>query len=139
MILKKLTKNVEWHLYREARIRELVRERRSEHIMEHRPGDIKKNPTENEAVRNLSEVEAVRSSGVIIYHPERWLAVMDKLYSSLGGVLYKLAVARYRHNEEYTDTCRRLEISKNKYFLLLGEIRILGVIYAVEAGLLKTG
>lgn len=139
MNLNKLIKIADWYLYKDVVIRRLVKEKRAGFIANTLPGDIKSNPTENTAIKHLSEVTSVvERSGKIIYFPERWITLFDKLYSSLEGQFLDIATARYNRKEKYVVTCARLEITANKYFAMLKEIRVMAVIYAVELGLIKT-
>ena len=139
MNLKKLIKIADWYLYKDVTIRRLVKEKRAGFIANTLPGDIKSNPTENTAIKHLSEVTSVvERNGKIIYFPERWIILFDKLYNSLEGQFLAIATARYNRKEKYVVTCARLEITANKYFAVLKEIRVMAVIYAVELGLIKT-
>ena len=122
MNLNKLIKIADWYLYKDVVIRRLV-----------------SNPTENTAIKHLSEfTSVVERNGKIIYFPERWIILFDKLYNSLEGQFLAIATARYNRKEKYAVTCARLEITANKYFAVLKEIRVMAVIYAVELGLIKT-
>lgn len=139
MNLNKLIKIADWYLYKDVVIRRLVKEKRAGFIANTLPGDIKSNPTENTAIKHLSEVTSViERNGKIIYFPERWIILFDKLYNSLEGQFLAIATARYNRKEKYVVTCARLEITANKYFAVLKEIRVMAVIYAVELGLIKT-
>lgn len=139
MNLNKLIKIADWYLYKDVVIRRLVKEKRAGFIANTLPGDIKSNPTENTAIKHLSEVTSVvERNGKIIYFPERWIILFDKLYNSLEGQFLAIATARYSRKEKYVVTCARLEITANKYFAVLKEIRVMAVIYAVELGLIKT-
>lgn len=139
MNLNKLIKIADWYLYKDVTIRRLVKEKRAGFIANTLPGDIKSNPTENTAIKHLSEVTSVvERNGKIIYFPERWIILFDKLYNSLEGQFLAIATARYNRKEKYVVTCARLEITANKYFAVLKEIRVMAVIYAVELGLIKT-
>lgn len=139
MNLNKLIKIADWYLYKDVVIRRLVKEKRAGFIANTLPGDIKSNPTENTAIKHLSEVTSVvERNGKIIYFPERWIILFDKLYNSLEGQFLAIATARYNRKEKYAVTCARLEITANKYFAVLKEIRVMAVIYAVELGLIKT-
>lgn len=139
MNLNKLIKIADWYLYKDVAIRRLVKEKRAGFIANTLPGDIKSNPTENTAIKHLSEVTSVvERNGKIIYFPERWIILFDKLYNSLEGQFLAIATARYNRKEKYVVTCARLEITANKYFAVLKEIRVMAVIYAVELGLIKT-
>ncbi len=139
MNLNKLIKIADWYLYKDVAIRRLVKEKRAGFIANTLPGDIKSNPTENTAIKHLSEVTSVvERNGKIIYFPERWIILFDKLYNSLEGQFLAIATARYNRKEKYVVTCARLEITANKYFAMLKEIRVMAVIYAVELGLIKT-
>ena len=139
MNLNKLIKIADWYLYKDVVIRRLVKEKRAGFIANTLPGDIKSNPTENTAIKHLSEVTSVvERNGKIIYFPERWIILFDKLYNSLEGQFLAIATARYSRKEKYVVTCARLEITANKYFTVLKEIRVMAVIYAVELGLIKT-
>lgn len=139
MNLNKLIKIADWYLYKDVAIRRLVKEKRAGFIADTLPGDIKSNPTENTAIKHLSEVTSVvERNGKIIYFPERWIILFDKLYNSLEGQFLAIATARYNRKEKYVVTCARLEITANKYFAVLKEIRVMAVIYAVELGLIKT-
>lgn len=139
MNLNKLIKIADWYLYKDVVIRRLVKEKRAGFIANTLPGDIKSNPTENTAIKHLSEVTSViERNGKIIYFPERWIILFDKLYNSLEGQFLAIATARYNRKEKYVVTCARLEITANKYFTVLKEIRVMAVIYAVELGLIKT-
>lgn len=139
MNLNKLIKIADWYLYKDVAIRRLVKEKRAGFIANTLPGDIKSNPTENTAIKHLSEVTSVvERNGKIIYFPERWIILFDKLYNSLEGQFLAIATARYNRKEKYVVTCARLEITANKYFTVLKEIRVMAVIYAVELGLIKT-
>lgn len=139
MNLNKLIKIADWYLYKDVAIRRLVKEKRAGFIANTLPGDIRSNPTENTAIKHLSEVTSVvERNGKIIYFPERWIILFDKLYNSLEGQFLAIATARYNRKEKYVVTCARLEITANKYFAVLKEIRVMAVIYAVELGLIKT-
>ena len=139
MNLNKLIKIADWYLYKDVVIRRLVKEKRAGFIANTLPGDIKSNPTENTAIKHLSEVTSVvERNGKIIYFPERWIILFDKLYNSLEGQFLAIATARYNRKEKYVVTCASLEITANKYFAVLKEIRVMAVIYAVELGLIKT-
>ena len=139
MNLNKLIKIADWYLYKDVVIRRLVKEKRAGFIANTLPGDIKSNPTENTAIKHLSEVTSVvERNGKIIYFPERWIILFDKLYNSLEEQFLAIATARYKREEKYVVTCARLEITANKYFAVLKEIRVMAVIYAVELGLIKT-
>lgn len=139
MNLNKLIKIADWYLYKDVVIRRLVKEKHAGFIANTLPGDIKSNPTENTAIKHLSEVTSVvERNGKIIYFPERWIILFDKLYNSLEGQFLAIATARYNRKEKYVVTCARLEITANKYFAVLKEIRVMAVIYAVELGLIKT-
>lgn len=139
MNLNKLIKIADWYLYKDVVIRRLVKEKRAGFIANTLPGDIRSNPTENTAIKHLSEVTSVvERNGKIIYFPERWIILFDKLYNSLEGQFLAIATARYNRKEKYVVTCARLEITANKYFAVLKEIRVMAVIYAVELGLIKT-
>lgn len=74
----------------------------------------------------------------MLYFPERWIILFDKLYSEMKGMMLSVAVARYQRREKYAVTCAKLEITPNKYFAILKEIRTIAVIYAVEMDILKT-
>ncbi len=139
MNLNKLIKKADWYLYKDVAIRRLVKEKRAGFVANTLPGDTKSNPTENTAIKHLSEVTSViEGNGKIIYFPERWIILFDKLYNSLEGQYLAIATARYNRKEKYVVTCARLEITANKYFAVLKEIRVMAVIYAVELGLIKT-
>lgn len=139
MKLNKLIQMADWYLYRENKIRRLVRERRTEVIINAMPGDIISSPTENTAIRHLTEIDSIAfNNGKVIYFPERWIILFDKLYSEIKGNMLSVAIGRYQRREKYAVTCARLEITPNRYFAILKEIRIIAVIYAVEMGILKT-
>lgn len=139
MKLNKLIQMADWYLYRENKIRRLVRERRTEVIVNAMPGDIISSPTENTAIRHLTEIGSIAfNNGKVIYFPERWIILFDKLYSEIKGNMLSVAIGRYQRREKYAVTCARLEITPNRYFAILKEIRIIAVIYAVEMGILKT-
>lgn len=139
MKLNKLIQMADWYLYRENKIRRLVRERRTEVIVNVMPGDIISSPTENTAIRHLTEIDSIAfNNGKVIYFPERWIILFDKLYSEIKGNMLSVAIGRYQRREKYAVTCARLEITPNRYFAILKEIRIIAVIYAVEMGILKT-
>lgn len=139
MKLNKLIQMADWYLYRENKIRRLVRERRTEVIINAMPGDIISSPTENTAIRHLTEIDSIAfKNGKVIYFPERWIILFDKLYSEIKGNMLSVAIGRYQRREKYAVTCARLEITPNRYFAILKEIRIIAVIYAVEMGILKT-
>lgn len=139
MKLNKLIQMADWYLYRENKIRRLVRERRTEVIVNAMPGDIISSPTENTAIRHLTEIDSIAfNNGKVIYFPERWIILFDKLYSEIKGNMLSVAIGRYQRREKYAVTCARLEITPNRYFAILKEIRIIAVIYAVEMDILKT-
>ena len=139
MNLNKLIKVADWYLYRENKIRRLVRERRTEVIVNAMPGDIISSPTENTAIRHLTEIDSIAfNNGKVIYFPERWIILFDKLYSEMKGIMLSIAVARYQRKENYAVTCAKLEITPNKYFAIIREIRIIAVMFAAEMGILKT-
>ena len=139
MKLNKLIQMADWYLYRENKIRRLVRERRTEVIVNVMPGDIISSPTENTAIRHLTEIDSIAfNNGKVVYFPERWIILFDKLYSEIKGNMLSVAIGRYQRREKYAVTCARLEITPNRYFAILKEIRIIAVIYAVEMGILKT-
>lgn len=139
MKLNKLIQMADWYLYRENKIRRLVRERRTEVIINAMPGDIISSPTENTAIRHLTEIDSIAfKNGKVIYFPERWIILFDKLYSEIKGNMLSVAIGRYQRREKYAVTCARLEITPNRYFAILKEIRIIAVIYAVEMDILKT-
>lgn len=56
----------------------------------------------------------------------------------MKGMMLSVAVARYQRREKYAVTCAKLEITPNKYFAILREIRIIAVMFAAEMGILKT-
>lgn len=139
MKLNKLIQMADWYLYRENKIRRLVRERRTEIIVNAMPGDIISSPTENTAIRHLTEIDSIAfNNGKVVYFPERWIILFDKLYSEIKGNMLSVAIGRYQRREKYAVTCARLEITPNRYFAILKEIRIIAVIYAVEMDILKT-
>lgn len=139
MKLNKLIQMADWYLYRENKIRRLVRERRTEVIVNAMPGDIISSPTENTAIRHLTEIDSIAfNNGKVVYFPERWIILFDKLYSEIKGNMLSVAIGRYQRREKYAVTCARLEITPNRYFAILKEIRIIAVIYAVEMDILKT-
>lgn len=142
MNLNKLIKVVDWYLYKENLIRQQVREareKRRQFTIHAMPGDITSNPTENTAISHLMEIGSIAwKNGKVIYFPERWIILFDKLYGEMKGVMLSVAVARYQRKEKYTVTCARLEITPNKYFAVLREIRTIAVVLAAEMGILKT-
>ena len=142
MNLNKLIKVVDWYLYKENLIRRQVREAREksrQFTVYAMPGDITSNPTENTAISHLTEIGSIAwKNGKVIYFPERWIILFDKLYSEMKGIMLSIAVARYQHREKYAVTCAKLEITPNKYFALLKEIRTIAVVLAVEMGILNT-
>ena len=142
MNLNKLIKVADWYLYRENLIRQQVREareKRRQFTIHAMPGDIMSNPTENTAIKHLTEIGSIAwKNGKVVYFPERWIILFDKLYSEMKGIMLSIAVARYQHKEKYAVTCAKLEITPNKYFAILREIRIIAVMFAVEMGILKT-
>ena len=139
MNLNKLIKVADWYLYRENLIRQMVREKRTEFTVKIMPGEIMSNPTENTAIKHLTEIDSiVWKNGKVVYFPERWIILFDKLYSEMKGIMLSIAVARYQRKENYAVTCAKLEITPNKYFAILRETRIIAVMFAAEMGILKT-
>lgn len=142
MNLNKLIKVADWYLYKENLIRQQVRqarEKRRQFTIYALPGDIRNNPTENTAITHLTEISSIAlKNGKVIYFPERWIILFNKLYSEMKGMMLFIAISRYQRKEKYAVTCARLEITPNKYFAILKEIRTIAVIHAVEMDILKT-
>ena len=119
-------KFIEYILYNEAAIREAVEEARL-HLPKYeiRNDNAIGDPTASEVIKNLMPVKLIVLDGRKIYHPEKWLEVIDKTrqYCAKHGELYtEIFKSRYG-SVYYAHTCELLNINDNKFYRILEKIR----------------
>ncbi len=132
-------RKIDFVFYHEAEIRDAVLDAREGNAPP--PGGARSknhisNPTEAKALRNLSPLRNVRVRGEYLEWPEDWLRVIDAVYAWCDGD--HLIVARDRYsNEDYRQTCAKLNISGTTYYSLLNEVRQRAALCAVQFGVIK--
>ncbi len=131
-------KKIDFVFYHEHEIRAAVRDARAGSKPQ---GGIRgknhiSNPTEAQAIRNVSPLRSVRVRGESLEWPEDWLRVVDAVYGWCTGDRLIVAHDRY-HNVDYADTCAKMCISSKTYYNFLNDVRQRAALCAVQLGLIK--
>lgn len=123
-------KQVDYIFNHEKQIRQAVFERRNDsggHTGGGGTGhSYVSDPTALHAIRLASELNFVQlGEGEKVWHPEKWLEVIDATYEWCAGDEIKSAIIerRYRRHDYYVTVCNDLHISQTTHSVLLTEIR----------------
>ena len=133
-------RKVDFIFYNEAKIRLAVEEMRLDDGRPHlRNTGRVSNPTEAQAVRNLTPLDKVSLDGLhTVEFPERWLEVVDKTWTWAklqDDCRYEVARRRYA-KEDYRKSCRELGISNSTRRRLFDFVRMYAALQAVQSGLI---
>lgn len=133
-------RKIDFIFYNEAKIRLAVEEMRLDDGRPRLPSNGVSNPTQMQAVRNLTPLEKVSLDGLhSVEFPERWLEVIDKTWSwAKAQPDCRAEVARRRYaKEDYRKTCRELGISESTLRRLFDLVRMYAALHAVQLGLIR--
>ena len=133
-------RKIDFIFYNEAKIRLAVEEMRLDDGRPRLPSNGISNPTQMQAVRNLTPLEKVSLDGVhSVEFPERWLEVVDKTWSwAKAQNDCRAEVARRRYaKEDYRITCRELGVSNSTRRRLFDFVRMYAALHAVQLGLIR--
>lgn len=132
-------KKVDFVFYHEHEIREAVRDARASSTPQQggfRGKNHISNPTEAQALRNVTPIKQVRVCGEDLVWPENWLKVIDAVYLWCDDNHRSVARNRYS-GEDYRQTCDRLHISDKTYYNLLNDVRNYAAVCAAQFGVIE--
>lgn len=132
-------RKIDFVFYNESKIRLAVEEMRLDDGRPRLPSNGVSNPTQLQAIRNLTPLEKVSLDGLhAVEFPERWLEVVDKTWSwAKSQPDCRAEVARRRYaKEDYRITCRELGISNTTRRRLFDFVRMYAALQAVQLGLI---
>ena len=131
-------KKIDFVFYHEHDIREAVRDARAGSRPQEglRGKNHISNPTEAQAIRNVSPIRRVKVCGEYLVWPERWLEVVDAVYLWCDETHRNVARDRYS-KKDYRRTCMRLCISRTQYYRMLNNVRRRAALCAVQLGVVK--
>lgn len=132
-------RKIDFVFYNESKIRLAVTEMRLDDGRPRLPSNGVSNPTQLQAIRNLTPLEKVSLDGLhAVEFPERWLEVVDKTWSwAKSQPDCRAEVARRRYaKEDYRITCRELGISNTTRRRLFDFVRMYAALQAVQLGLI---
>ena len=138
-----IVRKVEYVFYNEKNIRRAVNEKRLDsggHTGGENTGHaFVSDPTAVKAIRDAVEIEWVLlDNGDNIRWPERWIGVINAVYSWCGKDSIRLQVAKMRYRGcDYRDTCAELHISQSTYSAIMAEIRNYAMMCACQEQLIR--
>ena len=111
-------KLIDFVFYNEKEIRLLVEDERNNlKSPELRNGSGLSDPTARLAIKNLMPLPKVTIKSKELYHPERWLEVIQRTYNwnmRQSKLQYEIVKRRYAE-EDYRKTCSEFHISKTTF------------------------
>ncbi len=130
-------KKIDFVFYHEHEIREAVRDARAGSKPQggFRGKNHISNPTEAQAIRNVSPLKQAKVCGEYLAWPEKWLEVIDAVYLWCDDNHRSVARDRYS-KKDYRQTCDRLHISDKTYYNLLNEVRQYAAVCAAQFGVI---
>lgn len=126
---------IEWVLRHEAAIRTAIYEQRNDpgtHYGGGRGGNSISNPTEEQGIRNATELEVVSipiggrgGAEFRLSLPERWIKVCDKVRTKYAGSVYAEIIVQCYDTGESKSTKEIIDtigVSRTSFFVLKNEI-----------------
>lgn len=132
-------KKIDFVFYHEHEIREAVRDARASSTPQQngfRGKNHISNPTEAQALRNVTLLKQIKVCGRYLVYPEKWLKVIDAVYLWCDDDHRTVARDRYS-GEDYRQTCAKLTIAEATYYNLLNEVRQYAALCAAQFGVIE--
>jgi len=137
---KRAYKRIEWMFRHWRKLERAVLEAR-----EDRPrnqniggghGGYVSDPTASTAIRNITPIKFVEVDDELVRQPERWLSLMEHVYSQCSDVEKQVFHKRYFERVNPTRTAIDLYMAETTYFDLLNGIKSYAVEVALQDGLI---
>lgn len=130
---------VDFILYNEQAIKTAVYHERNDHKPNYKSRKpAYSDPTATEAIYQVEPLRnVILPTGEKVSHPEKWLEWTVKLYRAVNELQYALIISRYKERELYCKFCKKNGVSQATYNNLLRDIRIYGVLIAVDMDLIS--
>ena len=96
-------------------------------------------PTAMAAIKQISRIKSVvLDDGNTVYHPEKWLMVLNYLYSVFPKT-ERRAVRYFYNGHSAVETSMRFETSERNFYYMREDFRQACVELACQCGLVKVG
>ncbi len=94
-------------------------------------------PTAINAIKGITPIKSVTLfDGVVVRHPEKWLAVIDATYNNLDDLQRKAVKMRYQ-GKTYNDINEKVHISRTVYYAMLTDARNFAIAAACQINLIR--
>lgn len=128
---------IDFVFYNAQRIKKAVEEARQDRGSKNFNGSGIADPTAAVVLNNLSPLRYVVLGTRRLEYPERWLKLVDLVYSHVNDIGRECLNGKYIKREKNRETYERINIEQSTHSRAWKEIKHIQELYAVQLGLIR--